>query len=258
MFQEERLIAILQKLNEKQRITVTEICEWLQISWDTARRDLIKLEEQGSIIRTRGGAMLPSITKEVPNYEQRLQLGAPSKEAIGRLVGTLIHDGDYLYADSSTTVRCAMESMRTRRNVVVTNSIDLAGMLTQKDEIRIHLLGGLLDNEQRLVYGARTLEMLSEYQVDKALLGTCGISSHGLTTMFEEESYLIRQIMRKSDQVIVLADHTKFGKKLFHRVAGLEGIDIIVTDREPSDEMKEELHKHQVELLITGEGEHHD
>ncbi|MCE5171014.1 DeoR/GlpR family DNA-binding transcription regulator [Paenibacillus profundus] len=258
MFQEERLVAILQHLQVNKRIEVDEICELLSVSRDTARRDIIKLEERGCIVRTRGGAILPTISKEMPNYEQRLQKETTSKQAIGRLAASLLHDEDYLYVDSSTTVRYVGEYMTTKRNVVVTNSIDMAGMLASKDEARIHLLGGLLYNGQRMVYGARAIEMMSDYHLDKAFLGTCGLSLGGLTTDFEEESYLIRQVIRKADQVIVLADHSKFGKTMFHRVTGLEDIDLIITNREPDEEWKRQLHEVGVELVVADGGERHD
>jgi len=258
MFQEERLAIILQYLQEKQRIEVDEICALLGISRDTARRDIIKLEQQGSILRTRGGAILPPISKEMLNYEQRMQQSLPSKKTIGQLASTLIHDGDYLYMDASTTVRHTVEFMTSKMNAVVTNSIDTAGVLTQKEGMRIHLLGGLLYNEQRFVYGQRAIDMLADFQIEKAFLGTCGISSDGLSTFFEEESYLIRQIIQRSEQVIILADHSKFGKKLFHRIADLKDIDIIVTDQMPGDELKDKLLSYEIDIMVVGENSEHD
>jgi DeoR family transcriptional regulator, carbon catabolite repression regulator len=248
------LALILQYLQEKQRIEVDEICSLLGISRDTARRDIIKLEQQGSILRTRGGAILPPRSKEMLNYEQRMQQSLPSKKTVGQLAATLIHDGDYLYMDASTTVRHTIEFMNSKMNAVVTNSIDTAGLLTHKDDIRIHLLGGLLHNEQRFVYGQRAIDMLDDYQIEKAFLGTCGISADGLSTFFEEESYLIRQIIKRSEQVIILADHTKFGKKLFHRIADLGDIDIIVTDQMPDEELKEKLLASDIDIMVVGEG----
>lgn len=258
MFQEERLAVILEHLKRNKRIEVEEVCDLLSISRDTARRDIIKLEEQGSIIRTRGGAVLPTISKEMPNYGQRLQKETTSKQMIGQVAATLLHDEDYLYMDSSTTVRFVGEHMKTKGNVIVTNSIDMAGMLAERNEARIQLLGGLLDNNQRMIYGSRAIEMLGDYHFDKAFIGTCGLSMNGLTTDFEEETYFIRQVIRSADQVIVLADHSKFGKTMFHRVAGLEDIDFIVTDREPDAEWQRYVNEIGVEIIIADREVHHD
>ncbi|MGV3466657.1 MAG: DeoR/GlpR family DNA-binding transcription regulator, partial [Heyndrickxia sp.] len=199
MFQDERLLTILQFLEKHHRISVEEICEHFDVSRDTARRDIVKLEEQGKIIRTRGAAILPSLSKDTPNYEERMVSEIPSKRIIGKKAASMIMDGDYLFADNSTTVRQAMEYLSTKNNVVVTNAIDTAGLLTQKDNIRIHLLGGLMHNDQRFVFGSQATQMMEKYQVDKTFIGSCGITLDGLTTPFEEESSLIMEAMRHAD-----------------------------------------------------------
>ncbi|NHN31577.1 DeoR/GlpR family DNA-binding transcription regulator [Paenibacillus agricola] len=253
MYQEERLISMLQFLQANHRISIENICELFDVSRDTARRDIIKLEEQGQILRTRGGAILPTLSKSVATYMARLhdETTTDSKKVIGRLAATLLHDGDYLLLDASTTVQLAAEQIRTHDHVVVTNSIDIAGILNQKQGISIHLLGGILHAEHRFIYGAKTIEMLGDYHVHKLLMGTCAITEDGITNPFEEEGYVTKEMIRCADQVILLADHTKFGIKHFHRIAGLECIDILITDREPDDAMKEILLKHEINLLVA-------
>ncbi|MBP1154592.1 MULTISPECIES: DeoR/GlpR family DNA-binding transcription regulator [unclassified Paenibacillus] len=256
MYQEERLIAILEYIRQHQRISVEDICELFQVSRDTARRDIVKLEEQGQILRTRGGAIWRGLNKDVSGYGDRLQEEPAVKRAIGRLAASLVQTGDYLFMDASTTVMNAAAELRTDGHVVVTNSIDIAGILSQKPGITVHLLGGVVDSRHRFIYGARTLEMLRDYQADKLIIGTSGITPDGLTNPFEEEGYVMKEMMKRSDQVIVLADHTKFGLRQFYRVAGLESIDILITDREPEYAMKEALLRHDINIMITkGENE---
>jgi DeoR/GlpR family transcriptional regulator of sugar metabolism len=245
----------MQYLKENKRITVDEICQRFDVSRDTARRDIVKLEEQGKIIRVRGGAILPTLSKEMPNFKERLQMDTEVKKAIGKLASTLIHDGDYLYISSSTTTRYTVEFMNSKQNVVITNSIDLASLLVEKEGITIHMLGGKLFNEHGFVYGTKAIEMLSQYYVDKLFIGTCGITKDGLSSLFEEESYLIREAIQRADQVIVLADHSKFGKREFHQMAGFEDIDLIITDKEPSPEIIEQLQKYNVEILLANDTE---
>ncbi|UJF32140.1 DeoR/GlpR family DNA-binding transcription regulator [Paenibacillus hexagrammi] len=254
MFQEERLISIINYLKTNKRITVDQICEQYDVSRDTARRDMVKLEEQGRIIRTRGGAILPTLSKDVGNYEQRLQAESSSKLTIGKTAAALILDGDYIMMDASTTVLHAATAMNSKNNVVVTSSIEIAATLARKGDTTVHMLGGVLDNQHHSVYGAKAIEMLNDYHVDKLLIGTCGITEDGLTAPNEEDSYLVRAMMQHADQVIMLADHSKFGKKLFHRVVGFESIDILITDQELSPEMKEKLLACDVEIVLT-EGE---
>ncbi|TVY07417.1 DeoR/GlpR family DNA-binding transcription regulator [Paenibacillus cremeus] len=251
MYQEERLQGILQHMQQHHRISIEDICELFEVSRDTARRDIVKLEELGKILRTRGGAIWPTLNKEVSSYGDRLQSEPQIKQAIGRLAASLLKNGDYLFMDASTTVLHAAEHIRTEGHVLVTNSIDIAGILYERPGIDVHLLGGKVHPRHRFIYGARTLDMLRDYQADKLILGTSGITPDGITNPYEEEGYAMREMIQRADQVIVLADHTKFGMRQFFRVAGLESIDILITDREPEERMKEALLQHDINIMIA-------
>ncbi|WP_438448909.1 DeoR/GlpR family DNA-binding transcription regulator [Gorillibacterium sp. sgz5001074] len=252
MFQEERLDRIIRHLQDNRRITVEELCALLDISKDTARRDLIKLEEQRRIVRTRGGAMLPSFSKEIDHYEKRLHTERGVKREIAHAAARLVRPGDYLMLDSSTTVQFTVESISFSGNVAVTNSIDIAGLLASREGVTLHLLGGQLHKEQRYVYGPRAAATLAEYRFDKLLLGACGITAEGLSNPYEEEGLLIRDMIRSADQVIVLADSSKFGKRLFCRVAGFDSVDVLVTNEKPPAEIMEQLEKYGVDVIVTG------
>jgi DeoR/GlpR family transcriptional regulator of sugar metabolism len=141
---------------------------------------------------------------------------------------------------------------------VVTSSIEIAALLARKEHTTIHMLGGLLDNKHHSVYGAKAIEMIKNYYVDKLFIGTCGITEEGLSAPNEEDSFLVKEMMQYADQVIVLADHSKFGKRLFHRVVGFESIDILVTDHDLRPEMKEKLLACGVEIVLAGGEKHHD
>ena len=160
--------------------------------------------------------------------------------------------------DASTTVLHAATALRSKNNIVITSSIETAAILARKDDITIHMLGGVLDKKHHSVYGAKAIEMLNDYHVDKLFIGTCGISEDGLSAPNEEDCYMVRAMMQHADQVIVLADHSKFGKRLFHRVVGFEHIDILVTDQALSEEMKERLITNEVEIVLAGGEDHHD
>lgn len=254
MFQEERLDRIIRHLQDHRRVTVEELCALLDISKDTARRDLIKLEEQRRIVRTRGGAMLPSFSKEIDHYEKRLHTDRGVKREIAHAAALLVRPGDYLMLDSSTTVQFAAESISYHGNIAVTNSIDIASLLASREGVTLHLLGGMFHKEQRYVYGPRAAATLAEYRFDKLFLGACGITSEGLSNPNEEESLLIREMIRSSDQVVVLADASKFGKRLFCRVAGFDSVDVLVTNETPPADILEQLEKYGVEIIVTREG----
>ncbi|WP_123041100.1 DeoR/GlpR family DNA-binding transcription regulator [Cohnella candidum] len=232
MNQEERIKAIVDYLKLNGKISMDDICSIYKVSYDTARRDLVKMETDDLIVRVRGGAILPSMTKQINSYKERLT-DAENKRSIAVAATSLIHDGDYLLLDTGTTTQYIAEFLTTVDNVIVTNSIDIAAVLCDKPQTNIHLLGGVLNTWHRYAHGPRTIEMLQDIKVDKLFLGTCGISPEGLFAPTEEEAYTKREMIKRANQVILLADGAKFEKQLFHRVCPFDAIDILITDVEP-------------------------
>lgn len=250
MNQDERTQAIIQYLKDNHKIQLEDICELYGVSRDTARRDLVKLEEDGAIIRVRGGAMLSTLKKDIKSYKERLHDSA-NKRSIGHMAASLIKDGDFILMDTATTVQFTAEYMSTKDNIVVTNSIDIASILCDKPHVTTHLLGGELNTWNRNVFGPRTLEMLAAIKVDKLILGACGITADGLSAPSVDEAYVKLEMIKRADQIIVLADSSKFGKSLFHRICDLGKINVIITDQEPDSKMKEMLIHNEVELIIV-------
>ncbi|WP_068498792.1 DeoR/GlpR family DNA-binding transcription regulator [Paenibacillus kribbensis] len=251
MYQEERMLQIVDYLQLHKRISVDDICEIFSVSRDTARRDLVKLEEHQKIIRTRGGAILPSLHHDsIRNYNERLLTVSEEKQVIGQLAASLVRNKDRIILDSSTTVQACAEKLNVQECSVITNSINQADVLSRKDGVSIHLLGGRLQKEHRYVYGSSVVATLSHYFVDKAFIGIGGISAHGLSLIHEEDGMLKHQMMKQADQVIILADHSKFGKKFPYRFADLSEINIVITDRLPDPEMLEIFQHHDIEVIV--------
>lgn len=96
--------------------------------------------------------------------------------------------------------------------------------------------------------------MLSEIKVNKLIVGACGISSDGLSAPSVDEAYVKLEMIKRADQVIVLADASKFGKSLFHRICDLGQIHVLITDQEPDRKMKDILITHQVEIMVIPPG----
>lgn len=258
LYQEERLLAILEFLNKNNRVSVEQICSLFDISRDTARRDLVKLEEEKSIVRTRGGAILPSVHDEVKNYSNRLNIVSEEKKIIGRKAASLIYPGDTLILDASTTVQSCAEHIENINCKIITNSINQAEILSSNPEINIQLLGGTLQKEHRFLYGASVVEKLSEYHVDKAFIGVVGISDKGLTIAHEEDGVVKKTMIQQAKQVIVLADHTKLGNTDFFRFADLQDIDLLITDKTPPKAFRDVLSKNNVELLTADQEDEGD
>lgn len=251
MYQDERLQKILDYLDEYKRINVEQICSLCNVSRDTARRDLVKLEEKGAILRTRGGALLPTLTKEIKSYKDRIYTDSKEKKAIGKLAASLVKNGDKIIMDTSTTVQACSDFLQVDNCTVITNSINQADILSNKPEVHIHLLGGLLNQDQRFLYGQSVITMLSNYYVDKAFIGTCGLTQNGVMVAFEEDGFIMKKMIEQAEQVILLVDSSKFGKKGFFKVAELSQIDIMITDKLPDKALMDILDQYKINVMIA-------
>lgn len=251
MYQEERLEKIIIYLTEHKRISADDICRLYGVSRDTARRDLVRLEEQNKIVRTHGGAILTTLQKEIKSYRDRLRSGLAEKRAIGKLAASLVRSGDKIILDSSTTVQALAECISVEDCTIITNSINQAEQLAAKPGLAIQLLGGFLNKEHLFLYGPQVIAALGQYLVDKVFLGTVGISEKGLTTGYEEDGHVIRKMMAQAEQVIVLADHTKFGCNGYFKYADLAEIDIIITDQMPANVYLDLFEKNNITLMAA-------
>jgi DeoR/GlpR family transcriptional regulator of sugar metabolism len=251
--QEERLKNIVHYLKENRKIRLEQICEKFDISRDSARRDLVRLEQSGTIVRTHGGAVLAASSLSTQRYEERLET-MDAKRSIGRAAAHRITDGESVLMNASTTVQAAAEALTAKHLTVITNSLDITNILGMKEEIRIHLLGGEFNPWNRNVTGAQTLEMLSTFSVQTLLLGACSVNEQGISSPLVDEAYMKREMIRRADRVIVLADHQKFNKSFIHHVSGLQDIDMLITDIEPPPALKEACALHNIELIIAQGG----
>lgn len=252
MYQEERLEEILRMLHKQRRVRVDDICDTFHVSRDTARRDLVKLSERGEVTRMHGGAMLPKKQADRLQYTERLGQENEEKNRIARVAASLIHEGESVIFDTSTTVQALPAYVEVSSYTAVTNSIYAADLLSETSA-DIHLLGGHLHKEQRFLYGPSVLEKLGGISADKLFIGTLGISGEGLSSYHEEDGYVKKQMIKRAEEVILVADHTKFGKHGFYTFSSLEEVDLLITDEEPSSEWKDVFEQYGVSLIVATE-----
>src|SRR5579859_8139775 len=220
----ERRMKIVKTINVHKTATVAEIAEWLDTSPATVRRDLIWLDEQGLIARTRGGATAidyPSqtlLSRSVPAYEHRLNEYIEEKQAIGQCAAEHIHDGETIMLDASSTNHYVLPFLAGKRDLtIITNSLYISKELMTISEtnpgLTVICSGGTLFMRSYSFIGMLAEQALSQFYVDKAFIGLRGISlHHGLTSPFPEEIPVKRQMIKNARQVFILADHTKFNQ----------------------------------------------
>ena len=228
LFREERKIQILELLKTDQRVEVGRLARLFEVSEDTIRRDLKDLQGQGLIVKTHGGAL--NHVAAPKSYENRLGLASRYKSSIGKGAAALVEEGECLLIDSGTTALSLARSLRVSKAKVLTNSLEVAKVISESPQFELIVLGGRWDPLHQLI-GPATVEQLLKYRVDKVFLAMPGLDiKHGITVPSQEEAAVKRAMIEIGQQVIGLADHTKLGEVAFAYVAPASVIDILVTD----------------------------
>ncbi|MCR8645430.1 DeoR/GlpR family DNA-binding transcription regulator [Paenibacillus sp. N1-5-1-14] len=256
MSQEARLLKILDYLKQHQSMSVGEICSIFQVSRDTARRDIVRLVQEGVVVRTHGGVALPELQKVLSSYQDRLIEESTSKNHIGKFAAKLIHDHETVFLDVSTTVQFVAEHIQAKQITAVTHSIDNVAILSKRDDLSIYVLGGYLHTQNRLLYGPSIIDKISEIRADKAYIGATSIQPDGLYYPYEEDVRVKKEMAKQSDQVILVVDHSKFAAKSRFKL-DIDYVDIIVTDQPISNEMREVFDQKNITLFecITNNSE---
>ena len=246
----ERRGEILQKLMMDGKVVVNELAEKYEVTEETIRRDLEKLESEGYAKKTYGGAVRnDNMTSELP-YTVRKQTNVSGKKYIAEIIGSLISDGDSLLLDSSSTALFMIKSISTKHHLtLVTNSVEILLDLPQGHDWNIVSTGGMYRSESMSFFGAAAEEVVEKYYADFAVFSCKGFDiEKGMTDGRETFAMLKKAFIRSAKKVVLAVDHTKFNKISFVRLGELDDVDIIVTDVEPSEKWKNLLKEKGIEL----------
>lgn len=253
----ERQLRIQELIKAQQTVKVDELAIKLDVSPNTIRRDLTSLERQGVLKRTQGGAVVPEI--QTPSARQSFDLRSgelsPEKERIGRYAATLVQPGSTIILDAGTSTQHLAENLLHMQNLTVaTNSMEVGYTLMSCSTITVIMSGGILLGNSRALTGLPAEKFFSQIHADQLFLGTCGISlNNGLSNRNMHEISVKQKMIDVAREVILLADHTKFGRSALSPFADLSQIDKIITDADPPKEMMDALVKKRIEVLIATE-----
>ena len=245
-----RLDNLRELIRGKGVIRIEEICSQLRVSPATVRRDLDQLEESGAIRRVHGGAVSVESRLEEPLFDDKASIAAREKNRIAEAALQFIAPGDTIYLDGGSTVLEFAQLLHDRTNLtVLTNSLRAAHELAGRGP-RLILVGGELRRLSQTMVGPLTRCVLRELHVDKAFMGTIGLSlKEGMTTTDPGEAYTKEMVMSQARQVILLADSGKAGKVAFARAGGLENIHVLVTDKQLDKHFAKELIKKGIKVI---------
>jgi DeoR/GlpR family transcriptional regulator of sugar metabolism len=253
LLREERKRKISRFVVENKKATVTELSELFGVSESTIRRDLEELDEQGVIQRAHGGAVVVERAAPEPPIIQRMVENEEAKRSIGQAAAELVRDGETVFLGSGTTTLEVARNLMGRNNLtVITNALNIANLFAGKPNITVIVVGGLLRHSELSMIGHITEQVLKELRADKVIMGMRAISiEEGLTNDYLPETMTDRTIIQFAPEVILVADHSKFGKVSTALVAPITSINKIITDSGVPAEIIDEIKALGVEVIIA-------
>lgn len=255
---EKRAKEILHLLLHQGKTSVEQLAEHFQTSSTSVRRDLARLERQGLVHRTRGGAMLARQTYEPFRFDatftEREKRFQREKQLIATKAATLIADGETVGLTAGTTTTQVARALRGRKGLrVLTNAVNIGLELSASEGPETTLTGGCMMWPGAFsLTGPTALEAIDGFVLDRILLGVTGIDiKHGATMIEIEEAAVSRAMVRQAREVVVVADSSKVGMTSRAIICGIQKINALVTDSGIPEDARTELEGHGVRVLIA-------
>ena len=237
--------------------SVADIAGELGVSEITVRRDLTRLESQGLLLRTHGGAMVAkgvaaqAFDIDEPAFDARRRRNADAKERIGAAAAALVRPGETIGLDVGTTTLQVAKHLASRPDIkVFTNNVRAATVLAEGPS-HCYLPGGQLRGKELSIYGSIAVEQLQRYWLDRVFLGISGLTDQGMFDYSIEDTEIKRVYIERATQVVVLCDSSKFGRLAMVRIGALEAIDLLITDGPPPQDLRAALAAAAVEIVIA-------
>jgi DeoR family fructose operon transcriptional repressor len=253
----QRQDSILNEVLRRGTVSIGDLASFLEVSEITVRRDLDELHANGYLERVRGGARPLSVREPEPPVVQRAEQQTAEKQAIGQAAIDLVADGDVIVIESgSTTLEFARAiARRTWSNLqVATNGFLVVEILMRVPGVQLVYIGGYFKVEEMCTFGVLAEDMLGRMHFNKLFIGCRGIDPEGgITTDLQSETEVltVRAMAAAADRVIVLADHTKFGRIFLLRALPVSKIDIVITGSLTPENIIGKLRKQDTQVIVT-------
>jgi DeoR/GlpR family transcriptional regulator of sugar metabolism len=249
MFGMERLQTIKEILLDKKSVDVSGLSKLLSVSEVTIRRDLDKLEKEGFIVKTYGGAVLKEAhQQELLNIENR----AVKKEyiEIAETAEAMVQDNDVIFLAGDDICLSISEQLKNKKGiVVVTNSLLVATNLYEQKNLRVILTGGDVEVSTGKLVGNDVFHVLQNILLQKAFISVQGIDIDlGYTVNSQDDVEIYKVLKKITKQIIVVADIDKFGKIGLKKLDDLEQVDSVITNKNIPDVFKQYYYDHNVRV----------
>lgn len=247
----ERHQKIVELVNERLSIRVSELSKLFSVTEETIRRDLEKLEKENKLKRSHGGAVSVQEESETDVSEREIT-NIAEKKAIAYEAAKHVTSGDRIILDASTTAWYLAKALPDMPLSVVTNSIKVAIELSKKEKIQVISTGGMLLPKSLSYVGPLAERSLAAYHVDKAFISCKGFHlESGLSDSNEWQALLKKRMIDSADQTIVMVDSSKFGIRTFVQTAQVSDINHIITDSDVDNYAKQVLEERGITLTTV-------
>jgi DeoR/GlpR family transcriptional regulator of sugar metabolism len=247
----ERRNAILEKLQAERRVVVSELSILYDVSEETIRRDLEKLENEGYVIKSYGGAVVNENANLDLPFNIRKNKNVVGKQKIADIISQTIHDGDFIFLDASSTAVAIAKNIKGKKGLtIITNSLEIAIELLDVPDCKVISTGGEIVSTAFGLVGHVTDKTIRSYYVDKAIISSKGFDlEKGFTDSDERHANNKRSMLESARVKILAVDSSKFDRVSFAKIGDLRDITMIVTDTKPEDKWLKKFAEFNVECI---------
>lgn len=248
----ERHQKIVEIVNERTSIRVTELSDLFSVTEETIRRDLEKLEKERKLQRSHGGAISIQEEEAEIHFSERVITNVQEKKAIAYEAAKRVIEGDRIILDASTTAWYMAKALPNMPLTVITNSMKVIMELSKKEKMTVISTGGQLLPKSLSYVGPLAERSLDLYHVNKTFLSCKGVHLEaGLSDSNEQQALLKKKMIEQSDQVILMVDSSKFGKRAFSMIVPPGEVGEVITDEGIDPSAKKTLDERKVRVTIV-------
>lgn len=249
-----RQVKVLEQINQKGLIRVSELAEAFNVSEMTIRRDLTELETNGLIRRTHGGAVSARGRSYEPPLAIRSLKCQEIKARLGKYAAGMVAEGNSVALDVGSTIWHLAKNLTDITNItIVTPSILIASLFFDNASVRLILPGGIVRPGEMSMIGEFAIRNLELLYVDQLFLGVGGIEfDAGLTEYNVDDSQIKKQMIKNAKEVVLVADSSKFGRIAFTKISPLTAIHHLIADELPPPPLFHALQKAGVIIHVIG------
>lgn len=233
-------------------VSIEALAEHFSVTPQTIRRDINELCEQGLLRRYHGGAGLPSSVENIA-YTDRQVLHLEEKRRIAQMVARHIPNQASLFINIGTTNEEVARALLDHKGLrIITNNLNVAAMMSANPSFEVIVAGGVVRSRDRGIIGEATIDFIRQFKVDFGIIGISGIDVDGTLLDYDyREVRVAETIIANSRQVLLVADHSKFGRNALVRLSHLSEIDALFTDQPVPEDMARILAESNTAVYVT-------